>query len=322
MALHEQALVSVIIPVFNVNEYLGRCVKSALEQTYTNLQVILVDDGSTDGSAKTCDWFASHDVRVEVIHQENSGVSSARNAGILSARGEYIYFIDGDDFLPREALEKLVTLAEDRSASIVVGAFACTDLAGNVLRVCESDPIEMGDTRGPLQYHDPLYLHAHLIRKSQIDGILFEESLRLLEDRDFMYRACIRSSGKIVSSPSLVYIYVVDRLDSAVNNVSLEMQEGALTVCESILKNEIASGRGKEAYPPFAERILSMIVEYGGSIKSRERCFQLFNKLCGYDEFRYLLEGKQKVEYRLYRMNLGAFASILHALKWLKHRFS
>ncbi len=99
--------ISVIIPVYNVEKYLARCVDSVLMQTYTNLEVILVDDGSTDGSGKLCDEYKEKDARIKVIHKENGGLSDARNAGLDIAKGDYIAFIDSDDFVTRFYIENL-----------------------------------------------------------------------------------------------------------------------------------------------------------------------------------------------------------------------
>ena len=92
--MKQDILVSVIVPVYNVEEYLGRCVDSILAQTYTNLEVILVDDGAKDSSGSICDAYAGKDSRVKVIHKENGGLSSARNAGIDVALGAYLEFVD------------------------------------------------------------------------------------------------------------------------------------------------------------------------------------------------------------------------------------
>lgn len=101
--------VSVVIPVYNVKPYLERCVQSVLRQTYQDIEVILVDDGSKDGSGELCDQIALTDKRIRVIHQENQGLSSARNMGICSATGDYIIFLDADDlWLMEDGLEKLV----------------------------------------------------------------------------------------------------------------------------------------------------------------------------------------------------------------------
>lgn len=94
--------ISVIVPVYNAERYLARCIDSILTQTYNNFELILVDDGSTDCSGKICDKYAKADARIKVVHKENGGVSTARNAGIDIAKGEYITFIDSDDFVERE----------------------------------------------------------------------------------------------------------------------------------------------------------------------------------------------------------------------------
>ena len=91
--------ISVIVPVYKVERYLRRCVQSILNQTHSNLEVILVDDGSPDGSGALCDEFAKQDSRVQVIHKDNGGLSDARNAGLSIARGEYVTFVDSDDWI-------------------------------------------------------------------------------------------------------------------------------------------------------------------------------------------------------------------------------
>lgn len=93
----KQSLISVIVPVYNVKEYLNTCVESILNQTHENLEVILVDDGSTDGSGEICDSYAKTDTRVQVLHTTNGGQAAARNRGIEVCKGEYLTFIDSDD---------------------------------------------------------------------------------------------------------------------------------------------------------------------------------------------------------------------------------
>ncbi|MBO6133751.1 MAG: glycosyltransferase family 2 protein [Lachnospiraceae bacterium] len=103
----EKPLISVIIPVYNVEKYLRRCVKSVLSQTYKNLEVLLIDDGSTDRSPDICDELAKKDKRIRVIHQENRGVASTRNNGVRAASGDLIAFIDSDDFVTKDYLDVL-----------------------------------------------------------------------------------------------------------------------------------------------------------------------------------------------------------------------
>lgn len=112
-------LISVIIPVYNVEKYLEECVNSVLTQTYKNIEIILVDDGSTDSSGKICDSYALQNSNVQVIHQLNAGLSDARTAGFKKATGKYVYFLDSDDYIAENALEKLCLIAEADASDIV-----------------------------------------------------------------------------------------------------------------------------------------------------------------------------------------------------------
>ena len=113
-------LISVIIPVYKVEKYLCRCVDSVLEQTYTNMEIILVDDGSPDNCPVMCDEYARQDSRVKVIHQENAGLSGARNAGIDMAQGQWLAFVDSDDYLAADFLERLYQACVNTGSSLSV----------------------------------------------------------------------------------------------------------------------------------------------------------------------------------------------------------
>lgn len=117
--MKNQALISVIIPVYNVERYLRECVDSVINQTYKNLDIILVDDGSTDSSGQICDEYAKRDDRITVIHKTNSGLSDARNNGLEIAKGKYVYFLDSDDYIAENAIETLFEIAERDNSDIV-----------------------------------------------------------------------------------------------------------------------------------------------------------------------------------------------------------
>ncbi len=111
-------LVTIIVPVYNMEGYLNKCVDSLLAQSYTNLEIILVDDGSTDSSLSICDRYASKDARVRAIHKQNGGLSDARNAGLNIMRGEYVAFVDADDFLEIDAIKIMVETIQSEKAKI------------------------------------------------------------------------------------------------------------------------------------------------------------------------------------------------------------
>ncbi len=114
-------LISVIVPVYNVEKYLKRCINSILGQTYNNFELILIDDGSPDNSGNICDEYVLKDSRVKVIHKENTGVSDSRNIGIGQAKGEYLTFIDSDDYISSDMLEIMYNDMIENNAEIVIG---------------------------------------------------------------------------------------------------------------------------------------------------------------------------------------------------------
>ena len=117
------SLISIIVPVYNVEKYLEKCINSIINQTYKNLDIILINDGSTDNSGKVCDKFKSKDSRIKVIHKENGGLSDARNAGLKIANGEYIGFVDSDDYIAPDMFETLYNLTQKYNAEISIVSF-------------------------------------------------------------------------------------------------------------------------------------------------------------------------------------------------------
>ena len=157
----EEELISVIIPVYNVKAYLERCVNSVLTQTYRHLEILLIDDGSTDGSASLCDSLAAREERIRVIHRENGGAAAARNTGLDTAAGELIAFADADDFLHPELYARMLRILEERDADIVTGEF---------LRVPQDADPEEWFAAGPL----PSEASGVCIEKSDVMRQLFE----------------------------------------------------------------------------------------------------------------------------------------------------
>jgi len=117
-------MISIVIPVYNVEKYLEDCMESVLAQTYTDFQILLVDDGSADACPAICDAYAAQDSRVQVIHKANGGLSDARNAGTEKAAGEWIFYLDSDDYLEKNALETLVKLQQEYQSDIVISNYS------------------------------------------------------------------------------------------------------------------------------------------------------------------------------------------------------
>lgn len=132
MSAQEQKLISIIIPVYNVASFLDRCLETVVNQSEKNLEIILIDDGSTDGSGDLCDRWADKDPRIQVIHTVNSGAAAARNAGLDIATGEYLMFVDADDYLEKEIVEKLHTVLCECNAACCMCGYVPVDEQGHI----------------------------------------------------------------------------------------------------------------------------------------------------------------------------------------------
>lgn len=128
----EKYLATIIIPIYNVEDYLDRCLNSIINQTYENLEIILVDDGSTDHCPQMCDKWERQDSRIKVIHKANAGLGMARNTGIENANGEYLFFIDSDDYVSKSLVEKVMAIAEKTKAEMIAFGYCNVNKDGKV----------------------------------------------------------------------------------------------------------------------------------------------------------------------------------------------
>lgn len=201
--------ISIIIPVYNAAKYLDKCLNSVLSQTYTNLQIILVNDGSTDGSAEICDGYAGKDPRIQVIHQENKGVASARNVGLAAAVGEWIGFVDADDWIETDMFSYLLDNAERDDADTVVCAWWEELPQSSVPRGVDDRVVMTGNDTLEMLLHDELvtnYLWNKLWKRELFTGIRFPEG-RTFEDVAVVYLLFERSSS-VVCLPECKYHYL------------------------------------------------------------------------------------------------------------------
>lgn len=206
-------LISVIIPVYNVEKYLNKCVESVLNQTYKNLQIILVDDGSTDLSGAICDEYKQKDNRIEVIHKINGGLSSARNAGMKLAKGEFISFIDSDDWLELTFYEKMKNFIEEHSIDIVMcGAKIIRDNSHvedrfmyfeNNCLINRNEALEM-------IFKDKIgsQVWCKLAKKDLWNDVEFPEG-RIYEDIPVTYKLFVKSTSNIGFIAEPLYNYVL-----------------------------------------------------------------------------------------------------------------
>lgn len=203
-----EKVISVIVPVYNVAAYLPQCMDSILSQSYEALEVILIDDGSTDGSGALCDAYEKKDPRVRVIHQKNGGAASAKNAGLRIATGEYLTFVDSDDFLEPGAYLFMVSTLESYGADVVQSGFrnVFTDLQEE--RIAQ-DPLREYEAIEYLRRYTSDWTCAllwdKLYKRALFEGIFFEEG-HIVDDEFFTYQG-VMNAQKIVFAPNVIYNY-------------------------------------------------------------------------------------------------------------------
>lgn len=206
-----EPLVSVIVPVYKVEQALPRCIDSLLCQTYRNLQLILVDDGSPDCCGEVCDRYAAQDSRITVIHQENGGLSAARNAGIAAARGQFFAFVDSDDYVTDDYIAFMLSLALEHNADIVSCGAVNLQPSGKEIIVDTDLSVRVMDRHEALErmcYNDGFYVTAwdKLYRAELFDGIRYPEG-KVFEDTGTTYKL-VDCSNKIVACCEPKYYYV------------------------------------------------------------------------------------------------------------------
>lgn len=205
------SLVSIIVPVYNVSAYLDECIDSLVAQEYKNIEIILIDDGSTDTSGEICDKRATEDPRIRVIHKVNGGAASARNAGIDAAIGEFICFVDSDDTVHREYIHSLLYSATENDADIAVCDLYYWMKHSTILISCEKE--NMYDSSSYLLEFTKSWtcslMTNKLFKRNVIGSVRFEEGHHI-DDEFFTYLVVI-NSNKIVVKHSPLYFYRMRR---------------------------------------------------------------------------------------------------------------
>lgn len=200
--------ISVIIPVYNVAAYLPQCLDSVLSQSYSDLQVILIDDGATDNSGTICDEYAARDSRIVVIHQKNGGAAAAKNAGLGAATGKYLSFVDSDDYLEPDAYAHMVSQLEHNKADMVQCTFRDVFPDKTVLHSLQEEELAFTNIQYLAQFTKDWtcgLLWDKLYVRSLFDGIFFEEGHKI-DDEYFTYRG-IMNAHKIVRDNFVIYNY-------------------------------------------------------------------------------------------------------------------
>ncbi len=226
--------VSIIVPVYNIENYLPACLDSLTAQTYKDIEIILINDGSADGSSKICSEYAAHDSRIKVINKANGGVSAARNDGLDAASGEYILFVDGDDFIDSDTVETLVRMACDNNTDAVIFEYKVEDGSKTVIhrvngesynRIINAEKaIEL--TISPKNR----FAWSKLYTREIIGDLRFDTSIYRGEDTWFAVNS-LRNAGRIYYTDYAPYHYIQSD-GSAVRSAFNERKLSVVTVYE------------------------------------------------------------------------------------------
>ena len=222
--MEKQEIVSIIVPVYKVEKYIKRCLDSLINQTYKEIEIILIDDGSPDESGKICDTYAERDSRIKVIHKINEGVSIARNVGISKATGKYLMFVDSDDWLENNAVEVLYQKISSENLDMVrANYFINTDTEEKIAPINELlkfDNVILSDSqyfkeeivRSFLDGGIPGYLWLFIIKKELINNDKpFKEDISLAEDLIFLMEIFARTENiYFLNIPLYVFSFEAD----------------------------------------------------------------------------------------------------------------
>ena len=240
----KQPLISVVVPIYKVEEYINKCLDSIINQTYKNLEIILVDDGSPDNCGKICDDYVKKDKRIKVIHKINGGLSDARNKGIEKAKGEYITFIDSDDYIEKEYVELLYKTIIEEDSDIAIGSHTVLYETGMELKKATGEKTLLTPKKvlERILYDDNIDYSAwaKLYKIELFKKIKYPKG-RLFEDAATTYKL-IDSSKKIAINSKSIYNYIIR--NNSITNAAFSKKKMDLIISTKEMCNYI-----KDKYP-------------------------------------------------------------------------
>ena len=269
-------LISVIMPVYNVQAYLSQSIESVLHQDHRDLELILIDDGSTDGSGAICDAYAAKDSRVRVIHQKNGGAAAAKNAGLRIAAGTYLCFVDSDDYLEPNVYGYMLKTLKEQNADAVQFSFRDVYLdrvEPQLLQPCTLNEREYL-VRFTKEWSCPL-LWNKLYKRSLFAGIFFEEGHKI-DDEYFTYQGFLEPC-KVVFDDRIIYNYR-KRASSVMGSAETGAQRILDTIDSIAKRREKVVARWPELRRAFDENYLDAIWYLSGNINSTQQTISVLKQ--------------------------------------------
>ena len=227
--MNEEILVSVLVPAYNVEKYIGKCIESILKQTHHNIEVVIVDDGSTDQTGNICDDWSKKDCRITVIHSKNGGLACARNVALPYSKGKYISFVDSDDCIRENFIEALLSVAEKEGSDIVACGVDTVNEDGFVIKEgTKSGEVVFYDTDGAFTNIDKVKFECwnKIYRKEVIGNFRFKEGQR--HENIYFQHTVFFKAQKIAYVDLPLYRYLVERKGATLSQFNM----GRLSVLE------------------------------------------------------------------------------------------
>jgi len=233
-------LISVIIPVYNVEKYIEQCIKSVINQTYKNMEIILINDGSKDKSGEICNEYSQKDERIKVIHTENFGVSNARNIGLDEAKGEYITFIDADDYVDEKYIEQLYVQCKNTNSDIsIIGTIDFKDEDNKIKNKTHYYTKILNKEQAIKEMLNEKYyvgvVWAKMYKKELWNGIRFNLNTKIAEDLEVLYEIFKKCTLINVDTSNLLYYYRI-RSGSVVKQKYNKHFENEVNIVDKIRK--------------------------------------------------------------------------------------
>lgn len=324
--MDNRGLVSIIIPIYNVEKYIEKCLNSVINQTYNNIEIILIDDGSEDKSKQICDDYAKTDTRIKVIHKKNEGVSKARNIGIDISKGEFITFIDSDDYIDKNYIEELYNLCVRTNSDIVICGVKDEDYNGNIVNVSNEMTKELNKREMLKELLNEKYFFsvcwAKIYKKEVIENIRFNENMKIAEDLDFLYNLLCNINCVYIDTTKKLYHFLI-REGSATRNGFNENWKKEIELCKKIITDVFKEYPDIEDYAVkryFRVVMNSIIIELKTS-NNKDTVNYLKNKLIEFKkQIRHncLIGKKQKIFFYIVLINPFILKCILGIKKKLR----
>lgn len=272
-------LISVIVPIYNSEKYLPKCIESILSQTYKNLELILINDGSTDKSLNICNYYKSLDNRIIVIDKPNEGVSATRNLGIKIAKGDYLGFVDSDDYIEDNMYEVLLTQIETSKSQVCVMTSYIVNSLKKYTSLYKNSTISGNEAlKQLLMLRFPASLWAYLYSKDVIKKFYLNEEIHFFEDFEFNYRI-LSSVSKVAICDQRLYNYRIN--ENSINHQRInDKKVTCLKIYDIVAKDLQWKNKDLAKYSAYfrSHCLVSIIASLSQSIDSDDKYYSIMHK--------------------------------------------